>query len=72
MTKSSMTGSQPIPARYSDLETDTPPELAELPFLPNTDPAILRLAVSKALNKSAIESQDQPEGTPRRPASVPG
>jgi len=62
----------PVPARYSDLETDIPPELAELPFLPNTDPEILRLAVSKARSKRASENQDQPDGSTPRPGSVPG
>jgi hypothetical protein len=57
MKQSSMSP-QPIPVRYSDLETDIPPELAELPFLPNTDPAILRLAVSKALSIAVAEKQD--------------
>jgi hypothetical protein len=70
MKKSSMSSPQPIPMRCSDLKTDIPPELAELPFLPNTDPLILRLAVSKALSKKMSGNQSQPDGTLPRPESV--
>jgi hypothetical protein len=64
-----MSSPQAIPTRCSDLETDIPPELAALPFLPNTDPLILRLAVSKALGKK-ISGNQSPEGPVPRPESV--
>jgi hypothetical protein len=70
MSKNSMSASEPVQKRYSDLETDVPPELPELPFLPNTDPAILRLAVKKALPKNVSEGQGQLDGNRPRPTSV--
>ena len=68
--KKTMDSSQTVPARYSDDETDIPPELADLPFLPNTDPAILRQTVRKALSKRVSENQDQPDDAASRPVSV--
>jgi hypothetical protein len=70
MKKSSMSSPQSIPMRCSDLETDIPPELAELPFLPNTDPLVLKRAVSKALSRQISRNQSQPAGTAPRPESV--
>ena len=67
MKKKSSMSPQPITKRYSDDETDIPPELAELPFLPNTDPEILRMAVRKALGKNTNRNESQPDGTAPRP-----
>ncbi|HWF07109.1 MAG TPA: hypothetical protein VG297_01535 [Bryobacteraceae bacterium] len=57
MKKSTVSGPQPIPFRYSDLETDVAPPPAELPFLPRTDLAIIERAVQRvrALRESKKE-----------------
>jgi hypothetical protein len=67
MKKRSPMSPQPITEHYPDDETDIPPELAELPFLPNTDPAILRMAVRKALGKHTNRNESQPDGAAPRP-----
>ena len=70
MKQSLMSSPQAIPVRYSDLETDIPRKLTEVPFSSDTDPLILRLAVKEAFRKKAHANRDQSGGTTSRPEPV--
>jgi hypothetical protein len=47
--RKSFVSPQPQKVHYSDLETDRPPAVAQLPFAPKTDIAILRAAVRSVI-----------------------